>query len=201
MVLCFSLSNSVILNFQWVPGHVGTTGKKHADSLPKDKTFLATAMVPCSSTQLLPKLVTSSVTNGDVTFPHSPSHLNCPISTVSPLELVVSRSICFELSAFASKVQASYNCRTGKSVVRKTLPAAFVDTFYRTLIIFFLTVWPLSFYANLSLALQSAPWRVAQLLGLCEVPLHLHPSEWVGWHYHSIKPLQKYNNAVCFTDC
>ena len=63
-----------------------------------------------------------SVANGDVTFPHSPFHLNCPISTVSPMELVLSRLLCFEVSAFASYVKASYNSR--KSVIRKTLAAA-----------------------------------------------------------------------------
>ena len=146
-------------------------------------------MVPYSSPQLLPKLVTYSVTNGDVTFRHSPSHLNCPISSVSPLELFLSCPICFELSAFASKVKASYNCR--KSVVRKTLPAALVDSFHRTLIIFFLTVSPLSLYANLSLALQSALWREAELLGLCKIPLLLHPSEGVGRRHPSIRPIQK----------
>ena len=106
---------------------------------------------------------------------HFPFHFNCPIPTVSPLELVLSSSACIELSAFASTVKASYNCR--KSVARKTLPAALVYTFYRPLIIFFLTFLPSSIYVNLTLALQSAPWRVAQVLGLCEVPLLLHPSE------------------------
>ena len=66
-----------------VPGHAGIVGNKHADSLCKAGTSLATAVVPCSSPQLLPKLVTFSVTNGDVTFPHSLSHLNFRISTVS----------------------------------------------------------------------------------------------------------------------
>ena len=39
-----------------------------------------------------------SVANEDVTFPHSPFHLDCPISTVSPMELVLSRLLCFEVS-------------------------------------------------------------------------------------------------------
>ena len=56
------------------------------------------------------------------------------------------------------------SCR--KSVVRKTLPAAPVDTFYRILIISFSTVLHLSLYANLSLTPQYAPRRVAQRLGL-----------------------------------
>ena len=71
-----------------------------------------------------------------------------------------------------------YNCR--KLVVRKTLPAAHVNTLYRTLIIFFLTVLPLILYANLSLAQKSAPRRVAQLFSLCEASLLLHLSEEVG---------------------
>ena len=85
------------------------------------------------------------------------------------------------------------------TVVRKTLPAALVDTFYRTLIIFFLTALPLSLYASLSLAMQSTPWRVAQL--------------WVCVKFRCFLLLRKglsgttpqssrfKNNAVCFTDC
>ena len=48
---------------------------------------------------------------------HSSFHRDCPIPTASQEELVFSRSICFELSSFASMVKASYYCR--KSVVRK----------------------------------------------------------------------------------
>ena len=87
--------NRAILTFQWVPGHAGTLGNKHADSLPKAGTYLPTAMVPCSSPLLLAKLVTPRVTNGSVTFPHFSSHLNCPIPTVSVLKLVLSRPIFF----------------------------------------------------------------------------------------------------------
>ena len=146
-------------------------------------------MVPRPSPQLSPKLVTPSITNGDVTFLHSPSNLNCLVPTISPLELVLSRLICFELSAFASKFKACYSCR--KPVVRKSLPVSLVDTFYRPLIISFLSVLPLSLYANLCLVLQSTPWRVDQLLGLCKLPLFLHPLEGVGLHHQSIKPFQK----------
>ena len=106
------------------------------------------------------------------------------------LELVFSCPICFEFSALSSKLKASYNCR--KSVVRKTLPTSSVDTIYRTLIISFLTVLFLCLYANLTFALQSAPWSVAQLLGLCEDRLLLHLLKrggWHDWHQPSIKPV------------
>ena len=49
---------------------------------------------------------------------HSPFYRDCPVPTVSQEELVFSRSICFELSAFASMVKTSYYCH--KSVARKT---------------------------------------------------------------------------------
>ena len=55
-----------------------------------------------------------------------------------------------------------------------------MDTFYWTLIISFLTVLPLSLYANLSLALQSASWRVAQLLGSLR-SFFASPSLGRGW--------------------
>ena len=106
------------------------------------------------------------------TFLHSSSHLNCTVSTVYLEEFVLSYLTCFELSAFASLVKPSYHCLT--SVGRKTLSALPVDTFYKNLIISFLTILLSILYANLSLALISAPWRVAKLLGLCEVPMLFH---------------------------
>ena len=98
------------------------------------------------------------------------SHFNIPppTSTVPFLQFLrwnwSSHAPYALISAVAFKVKASYNRR--KSVVRKTLPAALAKTCYKTLIIFFLTVLLLSLYANLSLALQSARWSVAQLLSL-----------------------------------
>ena len=69
------------------------------------------------------------------------------------------------LSAFAFKGKDSYNCH--KSVVTKTLAAAPVITFYRTLLIIsFLTALPLNLQSatwRMALALQSATWRKAQL--------------------------------------
>jgi len=32
--------------------------------------------------------------------------------------------------------------------------------------------------------IQSRPWGVAQLLGLCKVPSRSHPSKGVGYHHH-----------------
>ena len=86
-------------------------------------------------------------------------------------------------------------------IVSKTLPAAPVRTFYRTLIISFLTVMPLSLQVNQSLALKFASRRVAQLLDLCEVPLLLHPSEGAGSTTTQPNRFHNTNNAVCFTDC
>ena len=111
---------------------------KDADSLPIAAASLPTAMVrPLSLSPAIAKPVTPSITNGDVTFPHFPSHLNCTLPTVYSGESVFSLSICFELSAFASKVKAFYSSR--KSVLKRFFPAAPVDTFYRILIISFLS--------------------------------------------------------------
>ena len=88
----------------------------------------------------------------------SPFPLSPPISTVTFLQF-----LRWNCSSHAWKVSR-----------QETLPAAPVDTFCRTLIIIFLTVLPLSLNANLSLALQSAPWCVTQLLGLCKVSLLPH---------------------------
>ena len=120
-------------------------------------------------------------------------HLNCVICTVSPEILIFSYPLCFELSAFAliaSMVITSYYCP--KLAATKTLPAAPVDNFYWTSIIFFLTFLFLRLYANLFLVLQAATWRLAQLLCLCQVHMHLHSLEEARLHNSSIKPLQKW---------
>ena len=118
-----------------------------------------------------------SITNGDVTFPHS-----LPISTVPFLQFPRgnwSSCVPYPLISphFTSMIEAIYYCC--KTVVRKTLPAAPVDTFYKSLTIFFLTVLPLIIYATLSLALKSLPWRVVKLFRLCEVCLLLYSSKGV----------------------
>ena len=173
---------------------------KHHDFLPKPGTSLPTVMISCFSPQLLLKPVTPSITNVDVTFPQSPSHRNCPISAVSLLESVLSRPICFKLSTYASKVKTSYNCC--KSVVRKTLPAAPVDTFCRTLIIFSFSVLPRSHYANLSLALQSAPCCVTQLLGLsAKFRCFFILRKGLGSTIPQSSHFKYKNNAVCCADC
>ena len=70
-------------------------------------------------------------------FQHFPSHLNSAVPTVYPGKLFLSLPICFELSAFSSKVKAFHYRR--KSVVKKVFPAAPMDTSHRTLIISFLS--------------------------------------------------------------
>ena len=92
---------------------------------------------PLSLSTAITKPVIPSSTNGDVTFPHSSSFFNCTVFTVDPEELVLSRPICVELLHLRFQGQSPYYfC---KLVVRKTVPAAPVDTFYTTLIISFLT--------------------------------------------------------------
>ena len=126
-----SLSNSAILTYQWVRGHAGIPGNKHADSLPIAGASLPTAMVrPLFFSPAIAKPVTPSITNGEVTFPHFPFHLNCAVPTVYPGELVSSVPICFALTGFASNVKAFYYRR--KSVVKNFFPAAPADTFCRT---------------------------------------------------------------------
>ena len=93
-------------------------------------------------------------------------------------ELVHSRFICFELSAFASMVKAFHYCR--ESVGRKILYAAPVDTFYWSLIISFLSslwasmgiyIWFCSLHNGVWLNYWSANFAFLLLL---------HPSKGVG---------------------
>ena len=108
---------------------------------------------PCllrwSTPQLSPKPVTPSITNEDVTFPHS-SHLNCPVPTVSPEELVLSRRICFELSAFASMVKVLTIVEVSR---KENTSCSACGHLLQDLHHLFFDYLPLSLYANLSLAL------------------------------------------------
>ena len=68
-----TLSNSAILNFEWVPSHANTPRNEYADSLAITRASLPTTMISFS----LPwsKPVTLIITNGYITYP-------TPISTV-----------------------------------------------------------------------------------------------------------------------
>ena len=114
-------------------------------------------MIPCPSPQLLPNLL-HPVSQIETSHFHNPLpfQLCCSYSfseEMGPLTSHTPYALSFPPSLQWSKLL--HCCH--KSVVRKTLPAVPVDTFCRTLIIFFLTVCSLSLYAHLSLTLQSAP--------------------------------------------
>ena len=106
-----SVSNSAIFNFECVPGQAGIPGNKHADSFPKAGASLATAVVPCSSSSAIAKTryIQYHKWRSHISTFLLPSQLSHSYSSL--LELVLSHPISFELSAFASKVKASYNCR------------------------------------------------------------------------------------------
>ena len=86
------------------------------------------------------KPIISSITNEDVTFPHSHSHLNCSVFTDSPEQLVLSRPTCSEISDFASMIKVVIICRNSScSACRHLL---------QDLNHLFLEYLPLSLYAN-----------------------------------------------------
>ena len=90
LVSCLFTFQKFQFNLSMGPSHSGIPENKHADSLPEARAFLPTAMVrPLSLSLVIAKPVTSSLTNGDVTFPHFPSHFNCAVPTVYPGELVL----------------------------------------------------------------------------------------------------------------
>ena len=106
-------------------------------------------MVPCS---LFPIIAKSHYTQYHKWKRHiSHFYLNCQIPPGFPVELVLPRSLLFELSYFCchgySFLLLSYLCKI------RTLPAAPVDNIYRISTISFLTVLPQSLHSNLSLAL------------------------------------------------
>ena len=73
-----SLSNSAILSFQWVPVMLVSM------EISMLIFFHVFCNDPLSFFSAIAKLGRPSIPNGDVTFPHSPTHLNCPIPTVFP---------------------------------------------------------------------------------------------------------------------
>ena len=75
--------------FQCVPGNADIPENKHAVSLPKAAASQPTAMVPCPSLQHSPNPLHPVSKMETSHFHNFPSHLNCPVSTVTPQELVL----------------------------------------------------------------------------------------------------------------
>ena len=106
-----------------------------------------------------------------------------PISTVLFLQFLRRNGsshppYASSFSIFASMIKASYYCR--KLVDRETFcsPCGHFLQDLNHLYLDCLASEPLC--KSIFLTLQSAPWRVAQRLGLCKVPLLFHPSEKAG---------------------
>ena len=108
--------------------------------------------------------------------PSQLSHLNSFSKGIGPSKPHMFRAFCI-------RFQGQSLLRCHKSAVMKTLPAAPVDTFYSTLIISFLAILPMSLYINRACGSNAGSLRsffASTSLGR------------VGWHYHSIKQLQKW---------
>ena len=94
--LASSLSNNTTLSFQWVPGHAGLPENEKADLLAKTGASLPTDAIPCPLPLVIAKVRYSQYRNWRRHFSHS--HLNFQVPEVSSEELLLSRSICSELS-------------------------------------------------------------------------------------------------------
>jgi len=106
-----SLSSSVALSFQWVPGHAGLRGNERADSLAKTGATLPFTHVSCPLTPTIAKIRHTRY----FLWRRNLSHNSYLISSVSSEELALPRLICSELSRLRchghSLLLSSYLCR------------------------------------------------------------------------------------------
>ena len=184
--LASSLSNNITLSFQWVPGHAGLSRNEKADLLAKAGASLLTDAIPCPLPPVVAKVRYSQYRNWRRHISHS--HLNFQVPEVSSEKLLLSRSICCELSRLRchghSLLLSSYLHRSSRkenSACRACghplqdlnhllLDCPASEPFRKSI-----------FGSSLSiLDLWSRPEGVDQLLGLRGVPLCSHPSEGVG---------------------
>ena len=149
--LASSLSNNSTLSLQWVPSHAGLPGNEKADLLAKAGASLPTDAIPCPLHPVVAKVRYSQYHNWKRHISYC--HLNFQVPKVSSEELLLSRPIRCELSAFAAMATIFFypHIFTG-SVGRRILLVVPVDTLYRTSIISYSTVQPLNPFVNLSLA-------------------------------------------------
>ena len=184
--LTSSLSNNTTLSFQWVYSHAGLLGNEKADLLAKTGASLPTDVIPCPLPPVITKVRYSQYRNWKRYISYS--HLNFQVLEVSSEELLLSRSICCELSRLRchghSLLLSSYLHR----ISRKENFACSVCEHPLQDLNHLLLDCPASvplhksiFGSSLSiLDLLSRPWGVAWLLGLHGVPPCPHPLEGVG---------------------
>ena len=184
--LASSLSNNTTLSFQRVSGHAGLSGNEKVDLLAKTGASLPTDAIPCPLPPVIAKVRYSQYCNWRRHISHS--HLNFQVPEVSLEELLLSCSICSELSRLCchghSLLLSSYLYR----ISRKENSACSACGHPLQDLYHFLLDCPAFeplrksiFGSSLSiLDLWSRPWDVAQLLGRRRVPPRPHPSEGVG---------------------
>ena len=184
--LASSLSNNTTLSFQWVPGHAGLPGNEKADLLAKTGASLLTDEILCPLPPVIAQVRYSQYRNWRRHISHS--HLNFQVPKVSLEELLLSRSIRYELPHLCchghSLLLSSYFHRISR---KKNSACSACEHPLQDLNHLLLdcpasepllkSIFGSSLYI---LDLWSRPWGVARLLGLCGVPLHPHPLEGVG---------------------
>ena len=94
--LASSLSNNTTLSFQMVPNHAGLPGNEKADLLAKAGASLTTDAIPCPLPPVVAKVCYFQYHNWRRHISHS--HLKFQVPEVSSEELLLSRSIRYELS-------------------------------------------------------------------------------------------------------
>ena len=184
--LASSLSNNTSLSFQWVPGHAGLPGNENVDLLAKTGASLPTDAIPCPLSPVVAKVRYSQYRNWRRHISHT--HLNFQVPEVPLEELLLFRPIRCELSRLRCHGHCLLLFLYLHWISRKENFACSACGHplqdLNHLLLDCSASEPLRksiFCSSLSiLDLWSRPWGVAQLLGLCGVPPHPHPSEGVG---------------------
>ena len=183
--LTSSLSNNTTLSFQWVPGHAGLPSNEKVDLHAKAGASLPIAAIPCPLPPVVAKVCYSQQQNWRRHISHF--HLNFQVPKVSLEELLLSCPIRCELSRLRchghSLLSSSYLHRISQKENSACSACGHPLQDLNHLLLDCPASEPLRksiFGSSLSiLDLWSRPWGVAQLLGLCEVPLCPHPSKGV----------------------
>ena len=184
--LVSSLSLSIEISFQWIPGHSSLPGNEKADSLARTGASLPTEQVPCALGPLTASLRHSLFSHWRRSIKND--YLHCQIPSISPEELVLPRSVRCALSRLRchghSLLLSSYLFRIGRAETPscsacghspQDLPHLLLDCPESERLRRAIFGTSLSF-----LDMWSRPWGVARLLSLRGVPPRPHPPEGVG---------------------
>ena len=174
----------------WVPGHAGLPGNENANIIAKAGASQPTDAIPCPLPPVVAKVRYSQYHYWRRHISHS--YINHQVSEVSSEKLLLSRPIRCELFRLRCHGHSLLLFSFLRRISRKENSVCSACGHPLQDLNHLLLDCPASeplrksiFGSSLSiLDLQSRPWGVARLLGLCGVPPRPHPWEGVGLYHH-----------------